>query len=101
MMRDRIIAAQKIMASDGSMVIAIDENEVERLGLLIDDAFPGYKRTCVSVIHNKKGIQGTFFSYNNEFAYFIMPPSLKGLNEVEISKDDWEYRTYEIGEPSL
>ncbi len=91
LMRDRIIAAQKIMSDDGSMVIAIDENEVERLGLLIDEAFPGYKRTCVSVIHNKKGIQGTFFSYSNEFAYFIMPPSLKGLNEVEISKEDWEY----------
>ncbi|RFB01407.1 DNA methyltransferase [Parvularcula marina] len=91
LMRDRMLAAQSVMSEDGSMVIAIDENEVERLGLLIDDCFPNFARTCVSVIHNKKGIQGSFFSYNNEFAYFILPPSLSRLNETEIPEADWDY----------
>ncbi|MHA1521264.1 MAG: DNA methyltransferase [Promethearchaeota archaeon] len=74
---------------DGVLIVAIDENEQERLGLLLESTFPQYLRTCVSVVHNPGGIQGKNFAYSNEYAYFIYPPDGKqiGMENREDSAD--------------
>lgn len=71
MMHDRLGIARGLLAGDGVLVCAIDENEQERLGLLLEEVFPGRDRTCVSVVHNPRGKQGAGFSYTHEFAYFV------------------------------
>lgn len=91
LMENRLSAAQTLYTDTGSLIVAIDENEQERLGLLLDGLLPSHERVCVTVIHNKKGIQGDYFSYNNEFAYFVMPPALSSTNLVSIPEDEWEY----------
>lgn len=68
-----------LLEDDGILVVAIDENEQERLGLLLNDLFPSRARTCVTVVHNPGGIQGDNFSYNNEFAYFIYPAKSRSI----------------------
>jgi len=91
MMENRLGVSKKFCTVDGSHVIAIDENEQETLGNLLSGIFPYHTRTCVSVIHNKKGIQGDYFSYNHDFAYFCLPPSLGEINGNPIPKEEWEY----------
>lgn len=71
MMHDRLGIARDLLARDGVLVCAIDENEQERLGLLLEEVFPGSERTCVSVVHNPRGKQGAGFSYTHESAYFV------------------------------
>ena len=73
MLDSRLRLCTRLMQDDGILVVAIDENEQERLGLLLDQLFAGYARTCVTVVHNPGGIQGDNFAYRNEFAYFVYP----------------------------
>ncbi len=76
---NRLRLCVRLLQDDGVLVVAIDKNEQERLGLLLNHLFPGHTRTCVTVVHNPGGIQGDNFSYNNDFAYFIYPPKRRSI----------------------
>ena len=91
LMDDRLRLSRGLCAIDGSHVVAIDENEQEVLGRLLATLFPEHTRVCVAVVHNKKGIQGTFFSYNHDYAFFCMPPALQGSNGQPVSEGAWEF----------
>lgn len=91
LMNDRLAASKGLATSDGSHVVAIDENEQEVLGRLLSMCFPEQKKICVSVVHNKKGIQGDYFSYNHEFAYFCIPPLLPQTHGTPVAETEWEY----------
>ena len=75
MMYQRLILARNILAKDGVMVVAIDENEQATLSLLLRDVFGGggYEQVCVSVVHNPGGTQGNNFSFVHEYAIFVFP----------------------------
>lgn len=91
LMENRLNVSREFCGPTGSHIVAIDENEQEDLGNLLEGIFPSHIRTCISVIHNKKGIQGDYFSYNNDFAYFCLSPLLEELNGNPIPEEDWEY----------
>ena len=87
LMSDRIALASHLLQSDSVFVCAIDENEQERLGMMLERLFPDAERTCVTVVHNPRGIQGKGFSYSHEFAYFVHRPGLSlGLRSLDSSK---------------
>jgi len=88
---NRLGLSSHFETKEGCHIIAIDENEQERLGLLLERQFPNHARICVSIIHNKKGIQGDYFSYNHDFAYFCIAPGLPETNGKPIPQDEWEY----------
>lgn len=91
LMENRLSVARYYIRADGALVVAIDENEQERLGLLMDVLFPDFYKACVSVVHNKKGIQGNYFSYIHDYAYFCISPGLTQLNEKLIPEAEWEW----------
>jgi adenine-specific DNA-methyltransferase len=72
LMYGRLQVSHDILNGDGRTIVAIDENEQERLGCMLD-LFSDQTTTCVSIVHNPRGIQGRGFSYTHEFAYFMMP----------------------------
>ena len=80
-----------MMSEISSVVIAIDENEQERLGLTLEDIFPSFRKHCITLVHNKKGIQGSDFSYCHEFAYFLFSDGHKGSNDKKILESDWDW----------
>ena len=90
MMQNRLAIAKDFLSKRGILTCAIDENEQENLGLLLSDIFSEYEKTCVSVRHNPKGIQGGFIAQNNEFAYFLSPEKVVSNNKP-IPKNDWKY----------
>lgn len=73
MMEKRLRLAKKLLSKDGALVCAIDENEVNTLGLLLQEIFSEYIINCISIIHNPGGIQGANFSFCHEYAYFVFP----------------------------
>ncbi len=85
LMENRIATSQKLLRNDAIYTVAIDENEQEGLGYLLKELFntANYDHTCVSVIHNPGGIQGTNFSYTHEFAYFIYPNDGEYIGKVQ------------------
>ncbi len=88
---NRLEISRQLSAPDGSHIVAIDENEQEVLGHLLSKHFPEFERVCVAIIHNKKGIQGDYFSYTHDYAYFCMPSSLPCTHGKPIPQSEWEY----------
>ena len=86
---DRILLASRF--GNIPITVAIDENEQEVLGQILSFIYPKNDKTCISVIHNKKGIQGDFFSFCHEFAYFCIPSSWDSFHGKKIPKEEWEY----------
>jgi adenine-specific DNA-methyltransferase len=88
LMRNRLELSKRTLLRNGVIVIAIDENEQERLGLLLDAVFPEHEKTCVSIVHNPSGQQGDNFSYTHEFAYFIYPVGGRIIRQED--REDYE-----------
>lgn len=80
-MKNRLESAKNLLTKDGAIIVAIDENEQAHLGVLLKELFKDYETHCITIVHNPRGIQGTNFSYTNEFAYFIIPKGKKTINK--------------------
>jgi len=91
LMEGRLALSKRLATRDGSHVVAIDENEQEMLGQLLSMLFPSHKKVCVVVIHNKKGIQGDYFSYNHDYAFFCIPPDLAETHGTLVPESEWDF----------
>lgn len=92
MMSKRLWLAKNLLKEDGVLICAIDENEVNHLGVLLEEIFKDYEIHCVSIIHNPRGVQGKNFSYTNEFAYFVFRSGLKVIGSRKIKEEDIDWR---------
>lgn len=86
---NRLVKARPLIK--GPLTVAIDENEQEYLGTLISETMPENEKICVCVVHNKKGIQGNYFSTCHEYAYFSIPKTIGALHGRKIAREEWEY----------
>jgi len=92
MMSKRLRLAKKLLKDDGALICAIDENELNRLGLLLEDIFGNYEIHCITIIHNPRGVQGSNFSYTHEYAYFVFQKGLKIIGSRKIKEEDIDWR---------
>ena len=87
LMQDRLNLSKELKFEEGVLIIAIDENEQEKFGILIDELFHDFDKTCVSIIHNPAGIQGANFSYTHEFLYFVFPQNGNFIGDTNRNDD--------------
>lgn len=82
--------AKSLLTTDGVLVCAIDENEVDTLSMMLKEVFgeSSYEHVCVTVVHNPRGQQGKNFSHTNEYALFVYPRGAKIIVDRKISDDD-------------
>jgi len=73
LIENRLSLSKGLLASNSVYIIAIDEVEQEKLGMLLTRVFPEREKSCITVVHNATGQQGANFSYTHEFAYFLYP----------------------------
>ena len=92
MMSKRLWLAKNLLKDDGVLVCAIDDNEVNHLGVLLEGIFKDYQIHLIAIVHNPRGIQGKNFSYTNEFAYFVFRKGLKVIGSRKIKEDDIDWR---------
>ena len=90
-MKNRLEVAKELLTSDGAMIIAIDENEQAYLGVLLNEMFYDFEIHCITIVHNPRGVQGTNFSYTNEFAFFVIPKGKKIVQNRIKSEEDISY----------
>jgi adenine-specific DNA-methyltransferase len=88
MMSNRLNLAKRLLKANGVLVCTIDENERDRLGLLLEDTFRSHEFHCVTIVHNPRGVQGKNFSYTHEYAYFVFQRGLKVIGERRIQQED-------------
>jgi adenine-specific DNA-methyltransferase len=77
MMSKRLWLAKNLLKEDGVLICTIDDNEVNHLGVLLEQIFRGYEIHCITIVHNPRGIQGNNFSYTHEYAFFVFRNGLK------------------------
>ena len=90
-MDSRLKLSKRLATTDGSHITAIDENEQEVLGQLLKIIFPDHARICTAIVHNKKGIQGTHFSYSHDYAFFCIPPGLPATHGTPVPESEWQF----------
>jgi len=83
MMENRIELSKYFLKKDGVFECAIDKQEQESLGKLIDKQFPDKEKVCVTIIHNPGGVQGDNFSYTHEYTYFVFPDEKNTIKRVK------------------
>lgn len=88
MMHKRLKMAKGLLKEDGVLICAIDDNESNRLGLLLEDIFPECEIHCVTIVHNPRGIQGNNFSYTHEYAYFVFKKGLKVVGTRKLNDEE-------------
>ncbi|MBM4056235.1 MAG: site-specific DNA-methyltransferase [Planctomycetes bacterium] len=88
MMNNRLRLAKKLLKDDGVLICAIDENERDRLGLLLEELFGNHEIHCITIVHNPRGVQGKNFSYTHEYAFFVFRKNLKVIGARRIKDED-------------
>ncbi len=94
LIQDRIICGKSLMQDDAVHVLAIDENEYERVSLLLKSVFHTLVHTTVTIIHNPSGQQGENFSYSHDYACFAYrrDSGQQIGNEVRQNGDERNFR---------
>ena len=93
-MRNRLEVAKELLKNDGSLIVAIDENEQNYLGVLLDEVFPEREKHCITIVHNPRGVQGTNFSYIHEYTFFVIPKGEKTIGDKEIPTEEIEWNNF-------
>ncbi len=94
MMNNRLKIAKKILTENGSLICAIDENEVSTITLLLQELFPQHEITCITVVHNPSGVQWKNFSRNNEYALFVYPRWERAISLEKRSEENADVRWF-------
>lgn len=87
-MKNRLEIAKNFLTEDGVLIVAIDENECARLGVLLEEIFEEYDVHCITIVHNPRGVQGANFSYTHEYAYFVLPSGQKSIGNKKIEESE-------------
>jgi adenine-specific DNA-methyltransferase len=87
-MEKRLKLAKNLLKRDGVLICAIDENEMWRLGCLLEEIFFDYDVHLITIVANPKGIQGKNFSYINEFAFFVVPKGQKVIGDRKLREEE-------------
>ena len=93
-MKNRLEVAKDLLRKDGSMIVAIDENEQNYLGVLLDEVFPEHEKHCITIVHNPRGVQGTNFSYVHEYAFFVIPKGKKIIGDRKIPTEEITWNNF-------
>ncbi|MBU1754013.1 site-specific DNA-methyltransferase, partial [bacterium] len=90
-MKNRLEVAKELLTKDGVLIVAIDDNELFYLGVMLNELFSEYEIHCITIVHNPRGVQGTNFSYTHEYAFFVIPQGKKVIGNRKISQEDIDW----------
>ena len=92
MMNNRLQLARYLLKDDGVLICAIDKNEQARLIILLEEIFKNHEIHCITIVHNPRGVQGTNFSYTNEYTVFVFRKGINVIGNRKIAKEDIDWR---------
>lgn len=89
-MERRLLIAKELLKSSGTLIVTIDEHEVRRLGLLLEQTLEGFTIQQATVVINPKGVTQGYLSRVEEYAFFCFGPDSKiyaGDDDLLTTKD--------------
>ena len=93
----RLLLARNMLKKTGVLVCAIDQSEINTLGLMLSEIFSDKEITLVSIVHNPSGTQGENFSHNNEYVYFVYDGSKRSIALETRSEENADIRSFMNG----
>lgn len=84
MVERRLLLAKRLLASNGVLIVTIDENELLHLGMLLETIFSSAVRQLVTICINPGGASGVGLSRVEEYAFFVF---LGDARPVETADD--------------
>lgn len=98
LMENRLVAGAKLLKKNGVHITAIDDVELNKLGILLTELFPLFDGfTCVSTIINPSGQQGKNFSTSGEYYYFQYHDFTNMLNKESRDSKSADVRNFMNG----
>ena len=91
-MKNRLEVAKQLLAKNGSLIVAIDDNEFYFLGVILNELFPDHEVHCITIVHNPRGVQGSNFSYTHEYAFFVIPKDIISVGYRKIPENEISWR---------
>jgi len=82
MMEKRLRLAKRLLKPDGVLIVTIDEHEVHHLGMLLEQLYPQYQQTLVTIVNNPKGTGAANFSRVGEYPIFVCPQDAEVIRKV-------------------
>nr|WP_279307183.1 site-specific DNA-methyltransferase [Marinobacter sp. BGYM27] len=80
------IAKDLLNPNDSALIVTIDEKEVHRLGLLLEQIFQGCRTQMVTTVTNQRGVaRGQEFARVDEYAFIVFV----GEGKVNENSDDY------------
>jgi adenine-specific DNA-methyltransferase len=93
MMNHRLKISKKLLTDEGSLICAIDHNEQEALGVMLEEVFPEREKVCVTIIHNPGEFKEVIFltPMSMLILFFLKTePVFLKLKEVMLSRHPLE-----------
>lgn len=98
-MEKRLRLAKPLLKNDGAIIVAIDDYEVNHLGVLLEEIFPAYERDLIIVIHHPQGAGSETISRVHEYAYVCTPKGIGLRGRKTTSEEDrWSLKRSGQGE---
>jgi adenine specific DNA methylase Mod len=92
LMENRLRLSKQLLDKKvGVHCIAIDKNEQEKFGVLLENIFLEYEKTNITIVHNPRGVQGDNFSFCNENTFFLIPNGKKLIGNLKRRKIENRY----------
>ena len=100
LLSDRIEASQQLLAERSVYTVAIDDTEVHRLSLLLEQKFSDHRISPITVVHNPKGSPTKDFNRTHEYAIFITEEKAKNCIARILEENDTPRKMRRWGENS-
>lgn len=101
LLNDRIVASQQLLADRSIYTVAIDDTEIHRLFLLLEQRFGDHRLSPITVVHNPKGSPTKDFNRTHEYAVFITEEKSKNCIARILEENDTPRKMRRWGENSL
>jgi adenine-specific DNA-methyltransferase len=97
MMSKRLVLAKKLLKPRGALIVAIDDYEVNQLGLLLEKIFADYERDLIIVEHHPQGAGSDTVSRVHEYAYVCTPKGI-GFDGRKIRDEEGKWSLKRSGQ---
>ncbi|MDD5037255.1 MAG: DNA methyltransferase [Methylococcaceae bacterium] len=101
LMFDRLDQARKILSSKGLGAIAIDDAEMVNLVKIVEQVWPDFRLSRITVVHNPKGSITKDFNRVHEYVLFVTPEEMKECIARTLEKNETPRKMRRWGENSL
>lgn len=98
-MNKRLILAKNLLKDTGALICAIDDYELNTLGLILEEIFPSYDKNIIVVEHHPQGAGSNTISRTHEYAYVLTPKGLGIEGRITNSEENrWSLKRSGQGE---